>query len=318
MISRAARMAGLSAALWLACGAISRAQLSDPPSRLAAVTSPSLVPPQDYFNNQPCYSDAAPPWDDTTWKLQVLPDGLIYHAYLAGPKESRFASVWAYDKNQGWFWDSTLGGHVGILRWGTDHLFRPDGWQLDMEGAAFPRLDLENNHDLESADFRFGIPLTYGNGPWQFKFAYYHVSSHVGDEYMISHPTFVRNNYSRDSLVLGAAFYPLDFLRLYGEVGYGFYTSGPAKPWEFQFGAELSPSMPSGLRGAPFAAINGYIREEVDYSGSLTAQVGWQWRGAGAGQLFRVGVQYYNGPSNQYVFLNDHENYVAGALWYDF
>ncbi len=103
-------------------------------------------------------------------------------------------------------WDVALGGRVGgIIRYGTSNAVWPEGWQFDIEGAGFPRLTLDENRDLISADFRFGTPLTYRRGVWEAKFGYYHLSSHLGDEFMLSHPGIERLNYVRDSLLLGWA-----------------------------------------------------------------------------------------------------------------
>src|SRR5688572_2824331 len=41
------------------------------------------------------------------WTWQTLPDGVLYKAYRAGLKESRFSSVFLYDDTRGWIWDST-------------------------------------------------------------------------------------------------------------------------------------------------------------------------------------------------------------------
>jgi len=132
---------------------------------------------------------------EQAWCHQVLPDGLIYRSYLAGVKEPRFAGQWVHDVDHGWLWDITLGGRVGILRYGTTSVDHPEGWQLDIEGAGMPRLDLEQrDRDLIASDFRFGIPLTYGRGSYQTKFGYYHLSSHLGDEYMVRHNTLERRN----------------------------------------------------------------------------------------------------------------------------
>lgn len=106
------------------------------------------------------------------WSWHLLPDGLIYRSYLAGVKEPRFAGAWVHERKLGWIWDIALGGRVGVLRYGTASRLWPEGWQIDLEGAAFPRLDLEHDRDLVAADFRFGIPLTYGVGPWKSKLAY--------------------------------------------------------------------------------------------------------------------------------------------------
>ena len=253
--------------------------------------------------------------DYRTW--QILPDGLMYKSYLAGHREPRFATNWFHEKDHGWLWDSTLGGRVGILRYGTTDPVNPQGWQLDSEGAAFPRRDMENGRDLVSVDFRFGIPLTSRAGPWETKFGYYHLSSHLGDEYMVFHSSLDRVNYARDCLVLGVAFLPNPDVRLYAEMAWAFYVNGGSEPWEFQFGVEYSPARPSGFRGDPFFAVNGFIREEVNYGGNLTVQTGWQWRGE-SGHLFRIGMQYFNGMSNQYQFFNLHEEQIGMALWYDY
>ncbi len=225
-------------------------------------------------------------------------------------------SVWLSERD-GNYWDATLGGRAGVLRFGNTDPSMPEGWQLDVEGAAFPRLDLDHDRDLVSSDFRFGVPLTARQGPLQMKFGYYHLSSHLGDEYMVRYNTLNRRNYVRDSLVLGSGVFLNPSLRLYGEVGYAFYVDGGAEPWEFQFGAEYSPLDGRRMVGAPFLAVNGHLRQENDFGGNVTAQAGWQWRGR-TGHVFRIGVHYLNGMSDQYQFYDQHEEQIGGGLWYDF
>jgi hypothetical protein len=254
---------------------------------------------------------------DAPWTWQILPTGLMYKSYLAGGREPRFASQWVHLRDHGWLWDATLGGRAGLIRYGTENDLWPQGWQLDIEGAAFPRMDLENHRDLICSDYRVGVPLTTRQGCWEAKFGYYHLSSHIGDEYLASHPGFPRINYVRDSLVLGTAFYFSPNLRLYGEAGWAFNIDGGARPWEFQCGADLSPAEPTGGWGAPFFAINGHFREENDFGGNMTVQTGWQWRGR-SGHLCRIGMQYFNGLSDQYQFYKTFEEQIGVGLWYDF
>src|SRR5262249_3087745 len=142
---------------------------------------------------------------DQPWGWSLIPEGLIYRSYLAGPKEPRVTSIWLKESNTGWFQDVTLGGRGGVLRFGNYSAAPPEGLQLGIEGAGMPRLDLnENRRDLNSADFRFGIPLTYGIGRYQMKFAYYHLSSHMGDELLIRlNLGNQRINYVRDAFVWG-------------------------------------------------------------------------------------------------------------------
>ena len=46
-------------------------------------------------------------------------------------------------------------------------------------------------------------------------------------------------------------------------------------------------------------------------------QTGWQWRGP-SGHLMRLGLEYFNGKSEQYQFTNDYEQQIGVGLWYDF
>ncbi|NQT14088.1 MAG: DUF1207 domain-containing protein [Planctomycetes bacterium] len=188
---------------------------------------------------------------------------------------------------------------------------------MDIEGAAFPRLSLGDTRDLASVDFRFGVPLTLRRGRWETKFGYYHLSSHLGDEYMVAELTFNRINFCRDVIVFGAALRPSTNLRLYAETGWAFVTDGGSEPWEFQFGIDYSPLTPSRVFGAPFFAFNTRLREEVDFGGNITVQAGLQWRGE-TGRLLRTGVHYFNGKSDQYQFFNEHEEQIGFGMWYDF
>ncbi len=252
------------------------------------------------------------------WSWQVLPSGLIYRSYLAGVREPRFASVWNHERDWGWMWDVALGGRAGVLRYGDHDPLFPQGFQVDIEGAGFPRLDVEHDLDVLATDFRFGVPFTFGWGRYQTKLAYYHLSSHLGDEFMLRFPAFPRINYSRNALVWGHSYYLTEDLRLYGEAAWSFDTDGGAEPWEFQFGIDYSPADWIGaFRGAPFIALNAHLREEVDFGGNFVVQTGWQWRGQ-TGHLFRLGMQYSTGKSEQYEFYPQHEDKLGLGVWYDF
>ena len=171
---------------------------------------------------------------------------------------------------------------------------------------------------MVSVDFRAGVPLTFGFGRYQMKLAMYHLSSHLGDEFMLKNPAFPRINFVRDVIVWGHSYYLTEELRAYFEAGWAFHTDGGSKPWEFQFGMEYAPCGPTGSQGAPFLAVNGHLRQELNYSGNLTAEAGWAWRSQVGGPLMRVGAIYYNGLSPQYEFYRNFEQQIGAGLWYDF
>ena len=76
-------------------------------------------------------------------------------------------------------------------------------------------------------------------------------------------------------------------------------------------GAEYSPAHFTGFRGAPCLAVNGYLREEFDFGGNLTAQAGWQWRGEHNRRLLRIGGEYSNGKTEQFEFYANTERRTA-------
>jgi hypothetical protein len=275
-------------------------------------------PPGEYFDLDAFVgANCGPTVPSEDWCWQILPSGIIYKGYLADPKESRLGTqVFSMDGDRT-LWDSTLGGHVGILRLGTVEAAWPQGWQLDIEGSAQCRLDPEEDRDLQAADFRIGVPLTFGYGRHRLKFGYYHLSSHTGDEFLVKNPGYERINFVRDALILGYALYWTDNLRLYGETGYAFY-SDQSLEWEFRFGAEWAPARPTGPRGAPFFAVHGHLREEVDFGGTFAVQAGWAWRGDRTSHLLRTGLHYYNGMSPQFSFYDQFEEQIGAGLWYDF
>jgi hypothetical protein len=290
-----------------------------PPGAQPQVINP--VPVTPYTNvdpgwGQPVLADAP----GEPWSWHVMPRSIIYHSYQAGVHEPRLGIVSERELSQGQsFWDGTLGARVGLLRYGTSDGMLPQGFELDVEAAAMVRLTLDSLGDFETADYRYGVPLTYGIDNWQFKVAAYHLSSHLGDEFIIENPSSIndRINYVRNEAVLGASYFPEPWMRLYGEVGYSFHCDGGSEPWEVQFGTELSRPGPTGPNGSPFLAINGNLRQEVDWGGDLSTQAGWLWRNE-TGQVMRLGLHYYNGKSSQYETFNKFEQQVGFGLWYDF
>ena len=259
------------------------------------------------------------PANAQVWNWHVLPDDLIWHSYWAGTKESRMSgAVFEEFSNDVSLLDVTFGGRAAVLRYGTASYGRPEGWELQIEGASMLRLNLDENWDFEAADFRFGLPIIYGREEIQWKFSYYHLSSHLGDELIIrAGSTAGRINFSRDTLVLGFSYYPLPAWRWYAEAGWAFYADEGTDPWEFQFGLDYAQPGPTGACGTPFFALNGHLRQEVNYGGNLVAQAGWLWRSQ-RDRVLRTGLHYFNGKSNQYEFVNEFEQQLGVGIWYDY
>jgi hypothetical protein len=245
-----------------------------------------------------------------------MPEGFIYPTYLSHPHEPRVGTQWVSDKEDGLLWESSLGGRFGLIRWGPAE--SPEGVQLDFMGGVSVRIDPRDNTNVDAMDFRLAFPITWMSGPHRFKFGYSHLSSHLGDEFLLDNPGYDRLNYVRDNLTFGYSYYSTPSIRWYGEASYALIHI-VAEPWRFALGAEYAPAVPTGFRGAPFIAVNGDLREEVDFGGAVSAQAGWAWRtDLPATSLLRAGIFYYNGKSSQLSFFDQDEEQLGFGLWYDF
>jgi len=249
------------------------------------------------------------------WEL--FPNGVLYTPYLAGEKEPRFAAQWLWERDRGLIWETSLGGRAGLFRYGTPGP-NGEGFQLDLEGAGQARVDPEEESDLEAGDFRAGMVGTIRNGAWRLKTGYYHISSHIGDEFLIKNPGWHRRNYVRDSALLGIMYDLRPDFQVYGEYAPAISSNGGAQIGEFQFGAQFNPVGGTGWRGAPFAAINGHLRQEFHYGGSVNMVAGWLWRGQRNSRTFRVGGMHYDGPSIQYSLFDRHESLTGVGMWLDY
>ena len=260
------------------------------------------------------------------WSWTLLPDELIYRPELASLHTARLAlaalSIKGFDVGNlpggtNWYWDSTLGARVGIVRYGSPEGSYPQGFQFDVEGAVFPRVDSDGS-TLIATDYRIGLPMSFGWRKWQTKFGYYHVSSHLGDEFLLMNPGVPRLNYVRNSIVWANSLQWTETLRTYADASWAFNIDGGAKPWEFQFGAEYSSICATGFRGSPFVAANGHILQARNWGGNIVFQCGWQWRAKNYGDLLRFGFQYLEGMTPRYEFFQNSERQLGLGLWYDF
>jgi len=327
-------MVGLTMALAaFACSGPSLAQegLSVPEDRTLSLPSPigqGLIDESTFLQQSPsCDSILYSAHDDshqichaqtTPWQWTVLPDGLLWHSYLAGLHEPRISTVFLGDDDENGYWDATLGGRVGLLRYGTPQSVGGRGWQWDVEGGVITRLNILESEDVDSMDYRFGTILTTRQGEWGAKLGYFHISSHVGDEYMVRNPTYQRVNYVTESLVGALSYHPNQRWRLYGELAIAVKRSGGAKPLQFQTGFEYIASPKTRTSGSPFTAMNVDLREAVDFDPSVSIQTGWQWQGTYSERRFRTGLQYFHGPSSQFQFLRNVEHHLGFGVWYDY
>lgn len=263
---------------------------------------------------------AASPQADiaTAPRWHVLPLGLLYDPYVAGEKEPRLSWSILEEGPRGRIWDGSVGLRVGLLRHATSPVAGAEGWQVDVEGAAQLRLTPEDYNTLESVDYRAGLWVTRRRGPLALKVGYYHLSAHLGDEFLLMYPGIPRIDYVRDSLVAGVMVDVTPTLQAYAEAGYAYIRHGGAEPVEIQVGAQYTAARYPGRRGAPVAAVNVHMREEQHFRASVNAVLAWGWHSRETGHRIRAGLQGFAGRSMQYSNLTQSERLLGVGVWFDY
>lgn len=185
---------------------------------------------------------------------------------------------------------------------------------FDMHPAVHPRGEWA---ELVTSDYILSIPLTYAIGNYAYRFRIYHISSHLGDEYIVNHPAVNRVNPSFEAIDFLTSFQATDGLRLYGGPGLiiNSDSSYEMKQWYLWYGLEWR--MP-GLRyhyhrlyGAPFLALDMQNWQASNFRPSFTGQLGYEWsKLQGAGRKVRLFFEYHNGNSMG-QFFRKHSEYVA-------
>ncbi|MDO4627596.1 MAG: DUF1207 domain-containing protein [Planctomycetia bacterium] len=262
------------------------------------------------------------PTSNEAWTWQVLPGGTLFRAYFASNREGRMGIHFINEDTTGLaYWDPTLGGRINLIRYGTTSRLYPEGVQLDIECGAIARLTLKGDRDLHGTDYRFGVPITFRKNGWEFKIGYYHISSHMGDEWIVKNYAATgevyRINYVRDCLMWGIGYRPDANWRFYVGGDYVFYCDGGAKPWQFEAGAEYSPMMLPNHRGSPFLAVHFRWSEDTDFDTYSALEAGWQWKTVYQ-HTMRTGLYAMAGHADQYQFYNRWEKQIGLGFWYDF
>lgn len=265
--------------------------------------------------------EPALPKDVDDWDLELLPVKNIYRAYLADPRQCHTGTKVQYelsgDKHVKI--ENTLGSYQPLALW-THPNDPEEEAEFFVEAAAFSRFDISEQWDMDAADYKFGFPFAYRRGPVTLKFEIYHVTSHIGDEFLTRG---AGNGRSRDSYHLeefsaGGAWVPHPEWRFYGEAGFAVYHGTDTQSGRVQVGAEWASSKPWKGWMTPFVATDLSSRNEIDWGVNWTLTTGLWVRGKSGSNGLRFALEYYRGHDQQTQFKSLHEQYVAFNIAADF
>ncbi|MBA4191060.1 MAG: hypothetical protein C0467_24000 [Planctomycetaceae bacterium] len=280
------------------------------------VWQPPVPPPEV---DHPVYED---PFRFRTQKggtYTGLPRTLLWEPPLAVQREPRFMAMPTTLSNASTkdTVDTSIGGTIGLLR------AEPANWKTAIQSDFFAVVTSrfsQYNYQI-AADYRFGLPVTFSRGQWQWKIGYEHTSAHLGDEAAVMMPR-VAFPFVKDEVVFGVGRFMFDGRwRVYGQGAWAAYQNIPGNPSPFRFdlGTEYIHRRCTGCWGKPYAATNLRFDGDVDYSPDMTVQLGWMWRdGTRRFGEARVFGQYFNGHSPYGQFYQDRESWFGVGVAFDY
>lgn len=222
----------------------------------------------------------------------------------------------------------SLGDIFPIFRW-TDVGSIHAAVQLDIGACVWGVFnmhpDVSPDHEwaeLVTTDYILSIPVSWAFDRWAFRLRVYHISSHLGDEFMNNTVGVVRLNPSFEALEYMTSYQLAEGVRLYIGPGYVFHSdnSYPMKPMYIEYGGEFRlvgyKSRYHRLYGSPFIAVDVQNWQEVGWRFSTTAQLGYEWSKLhGAGRKVRLFGEYHNGVSEGQFFRDITEYYAIRLAW---
>lgn len=243
-------------------------------------------------------------------RYELFPPGHLFTPLVANPEESQFRNSYgvAAARNE---LDTHLavtqpGGTLALLRRAGR---RPgDGIELSIEASVVATFDMSApGWDLLSADYRFSYPLTVRRGPVAALVRYRHLSTHVGDEYLLerSLPPGFEPTYRLEELEAMVS-RDLGRWRVYGGLGHAFSAQPRrVKRNRAQGGVELR--LPTNARWrdvartAFVAAAHVNATEDRRWRPAVSVRSGFEVRrgteGVVGGSRYRMLLEYHQGPA---------------------
>ncbi len=257
---------------------------------------------------------------------------VLFPPLVANPREVKYSAAWRFgDRVIGQQVAAvSLGDEFPIFRW--RNVFRWCGdLQVGIAGdvwAVFNFKHVDHNDEMSeliNTDYYLGIPFTYAFDQWSFRLRIYHISSHLGDEYLVNHPDKLatRVNPSFEAIDFFASYQASKDVRLYIGPGVVIHSdkSFKIKPLYVEYGAEfrfLGRNLDyHRLYGTPFLAGHFEHWQARHWDIDATVMLGYEWsKLQGIGRKMRIYADWHKGFSEEGQFFKRHTQYgELGLSW---
>jgi len=247
------------------------------------------------------------------YRTQAFPPAHeLFSPLKADPSEPSFRFHFGFPVSQTPIARIDVGDYLGIYRWA---LGDAGALQLSVGGAINTRFDATSEHNLEVIDFYGNVPLDLHIGKFSMRSMFYHVSSHLGDDYLREKNLVAQSNSWEAWRVIFSA-QVLKALRFYG----GYQQAMNTKPnWEgrraFQGGAEISFHTDEDSFWHPYWANDVQAWERTNNNLTWVSQLGFKTgEPMSKGRGISYFVQFKSGPRYEGQFYRNKETIWGAGL----
>ncbi len=256
-----------------------------------------------------------------------LPQSILYPTQLANPRQVVFAcGVRLNDSVAGQVSTPiTFGMQFPVYRWVNMDLFSKTGdLQLDIEGAVFGIFNqTARDNTLINTEYYIAIPVTFASNKWAHRVRLFHVSSHLGDEYLKTHKHVKRVNKSYEAIDYSVSYFVTKGVRVFIGPGVILHSDSEMslKPLYVEYGMDVhfDKQIRKELYGQPFLSVYFENAQDTNWNINATFAVGYELgRVEKLGRKARLTLEYHTGFSEEGQFSRKRNAYVQFGLSYGF
>jgi len=248
----------------------------------------------------------------------LAPQSDALFAPLQGdPRELHFALRLALPDKEKTLAEVAIGHYYGIYRWALPG--EVGYMQLNIGGGIFPRFNFADNKDLQVIDFYGNLPVDIRVGRWSGRFMFYHVSSHLGDDYIRANPGLSTDKNSWNSLRSIVSCDVDRFLRLYGGYTYHLMVYPATQQHQAaQAGLEVYSKEFAKGRVQAYWANDAQWWERTQWKPTVNSQLGIKTgRDATKGRGVSYFVEFTTGPQYHGQFFMDEETRIGLGIKFE-
>lgn len=260
---------------------------------------------------------------------EAFPSDDVFRPLMADPKQPQFFAIWQQSRVRA----DNSSFSLGSVAIGENFGFYTNrkgcnGWQVGLLTGVFAQFNLdEKNASLINTDFNVGVPLSWRSGNWSARLRYYHQSSHLGDEFLGSHPEIKASSFILEEAE-GILSYDYRWLRLYGGAAVLVHREpSTIDRTRVQWGFEArAPSMRTRIL-EPFLnrlvvtpVLSGDFKSHEELSWIINTNVlgGFEWSRTGSRRRFRIMATYFHGHNPYGQFYNQKIESIGVGAYFTF